>query len=195
MWTLHLCQDACLRNANHVTLVEGNLLCGFMGFDIGKQSQNGRVIHVLKWREVSEWRRQKTDVCYYKYALDYSNTVVNEKLTRGGGQYPEWNALSFSYWWLFTNQISFDLFSLYWPIRKRRGQPQRAEGGGLDGEGQIACPIRGELAHRRVTRYVTVDNKSLRLHLSARELPNTKAKCPPCSEAALLRVCGYFNKK
>lgn len=60
-----------------------------MGFDIGKQSQNGRVIHVLKWREVSEWRRQKTDVCYYKYALDYSNTVVNEKLTRGGGQYPE----------------------------------------------------------------------------------------------------------
>lgn len=69
MWTFCLSQIVCLSNANHVTLVEGNLLCGFMGFDIGKQSQNGRVIHVLKWREVSEWRRQKTDACY-KYALD-----------------------------------------------------------------------------------------------------------------------------
>lgn len=81
MRTFRLCQAVCLSNANHVTLVEGNLLCGFMGFDTGKHFQNGRVIHVLKWREVSEWRRQK-DACY-KYALDYINTIVNEKLTNG----------------------------------------------------------------------------------------------------------------
>lgn len=36
---------------------------------------------------------------------------------------------------------------------------------------------------------------NLSASISALEsLPNTKAKCPPCSEAALLRVCGYFNK-
>lgn len=52
-----------------------------MGPDTGKQSQNGRVIHVLKWREVSEWRRQNTGACY-RYALDYINTIVNGKLTK-----------------------------------------------------------------------------------------------------------------
>lgn len=36
---------------------------------------------------------------------------------------------------------------------------------------------------------------NLSASISALEsIPNTKAKCPPCSEAALLRVCGYFNK-
>lgn len=36
---------------------------------------------------------------------------------------------------------------------------------------------------------------NLSASISALEsFPNTKAKCPPCSEAALLRVCGYFNK-
>lgn len=87
----------------------------------------------------------------------------------------------------------FDLFGLYWPMRERRGQPQRAAEGGAGSSWQAACPIKAELALHRVTRYVTVDNKSLRLHLGARAL-NTKAKCPPCSEAALLRVCGYFNQ-
>lgn len=33
--------------------------------------------------EVSEWRRQNTDACT-KYALDYINTIVNEKLKQGG---------------------------------------------------------------------------------------------------------------
>lgn len=41
----------------------------------------GRVIHVLILREVSELRRLKTDACY-KYALDYINTIVSEKLTK-----------------------------------------------------------------------------------------------------------------
>lgn len=149
---------------------------------------------VSKWEGDSCTQMERSK--WMMLVINMNSTVVNEKLTNGGGRGgSKWNALSFSYWWLFTNQISFDLFSLCWPIRRRRGQPQRAGRGGLDGEGQIACPIRGEFAHYRVMRYVTVDNKSLRLHLSARELPNTKAKCPPCSEAALLRVCGYFNKK
>ena len=74
----------------------------------------------------------------------------------------------------FHKSNQFDLFSLYWPMRARRGQPQRAAGGGAWWSWQATCPIRAQLALHRVTRYVTVDNKSLRLHLSARELPTQK---------------------
>jgi len=50
--------------------------------------------------------------------------------------------------------------------------------------GQDACPIRAELARARVMHYVTVDNKSLRLHLSAREHSQHKSKM-----SAMFRGC------
>lgn len=61
--------------------------------------------------------------------------------------------------------------------------------------GQAACPIRTELAPVHASRATSQWIINLSASISALEsFPNTKAKCPPCSEVALLRVCGYFNK-
>lgn len=55
---------------------------------------------------------------------------------------------------------------------------------GARARGQDAYPIRAELARARVMHYVTVDNKSLRLHLSAREHSQHKSKM-----SAMFRGC------
>ncbi len=110
--------------------------------------------------------RKKVDACFQGQLTQASRSLIksNAKLQ---------SISSFAYWWLLHKSSRVDLFRLQRPMRMRE-----------EGTRMAACPIRTELARERVTRYVTVDNKSLRLHLSAREPSQHKSKM-----SAMFRGC------
>lgn len=87
----------------------------------------------------------------------------------------------------------FESPSPHWPMRVHRVQPQNECNRRTREEVQASWPIQDELAHRN--RDVTIDNISLRLHLSARELSQHKSKMSAMFRGSAAPVCGYFLQK